>query len=129
MNALETNRNKKKTGVVDWMVSGLRVLIPRAANSQNRLRLIRMSRPAPSRQDRAPAWKRNPTASPAAIASAAPSNCSARSDRLRPVSGARAGVGSDRKRSIRPAFASSASPVADCSPPKMTFWISMAGTR
>ena len=48
---------------------------------------------------------------------------------VRPVSTAERAIGSDRKRSIRPFFRSSASPSAVTKPPKTIDWTMIPGIR
>ena len=73
--------------------------------------------------------KQKPTITPTTIITAIEIELVTTSERVRPASTAARDIGSERKRSIRPFFRSSARPIAVTKPPKDIVWTMIPGIR
>ncbi len=73
--------------------------------------------------------KRNPTAIPTSSMIATTNTLRNRSERVRPASSAPRDIGSERNRSIRPRWRSSASPTPVTMLPKIAVWMKIPGIR
>ena len=112
-----------------FAASGVETDIPIRAKIQENAKPQTSSSAIPSRISPTLASNAKPITRPVPSRIAIDSRLVATSASVRPASTDARAVGSERKRSIRPLFMSSASPIAVTKPPKAMFWTMIPGIR
>ena len=129
-NADEANTSSARIGNdAACAVSGSRTDRPIRANTQAKAKANSSSTSRPPTNAAGLVWIRKPTRKPTTHISTMTKASRTRSARVRPASTADRAMGSERNRSMRPLFRSSARPIAVFMAPKATVCTKMPGMR